>query len=563
MKLLANRAMKRVCALFLTVVAALGVFGMHTPTSKVSAQGATYELVTDVDSLKTGDQVVLACSAKSAVMGDISTTSTKYGLSVTSGVAFSGNTITGLPADAKVLTITEETTGYSFKRDDGKYIAWKSGNSLITSDSMYAWNISIEKDGENAGTAKITSVATSTRYIQYNAGSPRFACYEKDQTAVQLYREVAADPTVHNHSYDIEHSEITLPAGCETVGERTYTCTNADGLNVGCTETDVEEIKATGHSYDADGVCTVCGNEQVVFSKLTDVAALTHGSKIIIVAKGKNMAMGAQSGTYRSNVAATVENDQVVDPTADVKEITVEKDGNYFYFNTDEGYLALNSNAKALHTVTEKGNFAKWTVEFNAEDGSAAIASVEFTARKLQYNASSPRFACYDTTQGAIEIYSRKLNAEEQAALAIELAVNEFKESVMEASFYLGYNENNELNKDLVRLRFGTTMTKEAYDAITELGGTFGIKMENAADNARKDLACTPAAYNDGYTFAGVVRMAEDFWATEVTATAYVNFGGTKYYLTEITFSVNSLAQDYITNGTDNEVLQILKGQAA
>ena len=47
------------------------------------------------------------------------------------------------------------------------------------------WNISIAEDG----TTQIISVSRDTRCIQYNATSPRFACYTGNQQDVCLYRQ--------------------------------------------------------------------------------------------------------------------------------------------------------------------------------------------------------------------------------------------------------------------------------------------------------------------------------------------------------------------------------------
>ena len=57
-----------------------------------------------------------------------------------------------------------------------------------------------------------------------------------------------------DHTCDWDEGTVTKKATCTTDGEKTYSCTVE-----GCTKTKVETIPATGHSYDEDGACTICG----------------------------------------------------------------------------------------------------------------------------------------------------------------------------------------------------------------------------------------------------------------------------------------------------------------
>ena len=105
--------------------------------------------------------------------------SSKYG---------NGTSYTGAPS-LQGLTVEEGSTAgtYSFKMSSGEYLSWSSSNSLVTSTTKNAnssWNVSFDADGN----AIITNATDSTRKLQWNASSPRFACYTSAQTAVQLYK---------------------------------------------------------------------------------------------------------------------------------------------------------------------------------------------------------------------------------------------------------------------------------------------------------------------------------------------------------------------------------------
>ncbi|MBO7178451.1 MAG: hypothetical protein J6V69_05055, partial [Clostridia bacterium] len=91
------------------------------------------------------------------------------------------------PAGLYTFTVEEGSTSgtYAFKTSNGQYLYWSSGNSLATNASLSAntsWTVSFS--GENV---VIKNAKDSTRQLQWNASSPRFACYTTAQTAIQLY----------------------------------------------------------------------------------------------------------------------------------------------------------------------------------------------------------------------------------------------------------------------------------------------------------------------------------------------------------------------------------------
>ena len=113
-------------------------------------------------------------------LGGISTTSTKYGM----GVAYQSS-----PAGVYTLTVVAGSTSdtYAFKTSDGNYLCYTgSKNSLTTTTSVTnesSWTVSFDSKGN----ATIANVETTARKLQWNASSPRFACYTSSQAAIQIY----------------------------------------------------------------------------------------------------------------------------------------------------------------------------------------------------------------------------------------------------------------------------------------------------------------------------------------------------------------------------------------
>lgn len=145
--------------------------GAVTPTANV--EKAT--------SVAVGDTLILSVdnsSVKKQLTG-ISNTATKYGLA---------EDYSSVPdATKSPLTVVAGSAANTFALKLGDaYLAWTSGNSLITVSEVNAsssWSITFTD-----GVPAIVNSSEATRKLQYNAGSPRFATYTSAQTAVTLWK---------------------------------------------------------------------------------------------------------------------------------------------------------------------------------------------------------------------------------------------------------------------------------------------------------------------------------------------------------------------------------------
>lgn len=80
------------------------------------------------------------------------------------------------------------TNSYSFK-NGSNYLSWSSGNSLTTSttkDAASSWTI----NSSTNGAFKLANCSTTTRILQFNSSSPRWAAYDNStQKAFQIYKQ--------------------------------------------------------------------------------------------------------------------------------------------------------------------------------------------------------------------------------------------------------------------------------------------------------------------------------------------------------------------------------------
>lgn len=209
-----------------------------------------FQRITSTSELEAGKRYLLVYETTPAVMGAISNTSTKYGLSITGSSNFTYNngviTLTD-NTNVEVLTLGGEPTMWTFQLGT-KYLKWSSGNSLDTQNDINAyaqWVIQFT-DG-NAIISNLYNIQNpdngDVRYLKYNTGSPRFACYLSGQADIQLYKEVEDTPQsndvyivgqINGHDSDpwvsTEGVQLTYNSSTDTYGADIY-CTGMKNGN--------------------------------------------------------------------------------------------------------------------------------------------------------------------------------------------------------------------------------------------------------------------------------------------------------------------------------------------
>ena len=144
---------------------------------------AKFVEVTSVDQLKEGTKLVITytnANGETFAMGSNNDGSKylKVDLDLTAGLA----------EGVEVVTLVKAGENWMLQLADGKYVAYSAstgGNKAqasATADAEAQWTIAIVD-----GVTTITNVATPERLFQYNASSPRFACYKGTVQNPTLY----------------------------------------------------------------------------------------------------------------------------------------------------------------------------------------------------------------------------------------------------------------------------------------------------------------------------------------------------------------------------------------
>lgn len=145
---------------------------------------------------------------------------------------------------------------------------------------------------------------------------------------------------------------------------------------------------------------------------VTSASELEAGSEYLIVCPSKNTVMGAQSGTFRASVNVSVSNNTISSEPTGAAIVILEANGNSWNLKVSDGYLTYSGSSNTLTTGTTATDFS-----LTASTTSTTIA-VGATTRKLQYNAGTPRFACYTSSQTAVQLFKKVESNLQEAELS-------------------------------------------------------------------------------------------------------------------------------------------------
>ncbi len=224
------------------------------------------------------------------------------------------------------------------------------------------------------------------------------------------------------------------------------TCTES-GLTEGshcsvCEEVFVaqEEVDALEHNY-VDGACANCGDEQVFFQKVTDVSELAVLDRIIIVANGADVALGAQSGNNCPQAAIVKDGDTVLFSGTDgVQILTLAsgmKEGTFAFYTGAEYLYAASSGSNHLKTEADLSYNSSWEITI-AEDGVATIkAQGENTRNWLRYNSNSKLFSCYGSGQADVVIYKAPRETAPETPVTADIQTSVVLTSDLALNFYV------------------------------------------------------------------------------------------------------------------------------
>lgn len=398
----------------------------------VNMASATEEVNTDLS----GDYLIASVPKSWNLMSG--TNGGKYYSHIVSGVTTSATEVkcadfySVAGVNNCIWTVEKMGDNYSIKnKTTGKYVSYSgSENEAYTSDTAVEFALS-----ENDGVMTVESKAVAGRKLKYNSSSPRFAFYTTDQTPL-YFIPWEADTTprifVEENSYEVEAAEgsidiayttndaVTGPIIASVKSEASMTINStsvADGkVTVNYAANTLQQTKTATIVLSYDGA----ESQEVVITQAAAGATKQYYVKVttapndwsgtyLMVCDSKNMVLSSISTTstkYGVGTSVTITDNNKIEATETLDSYQVvlspgSTSGSYLMkFN---GSYLYWSSGNTLATNANNNSNTNWLL--SVSNGNVTIKNCKDNSRVIGWNASSPRFACYTSTQTAIQLY--------------------------------------------------------------------------------------------------------------------------------------------------------------
>ena len=147
-----------------------------------------------------------------------------------------------------------------------------------------------------------------------------------------------------------------------------------------------------------------------IFTKINNTSELTDGYYVIAGngSSNKGLMLNTSTGStgYINRTSVTTLGTTLTNPSVNNVFYISISNGSYIIHNEElSNYASLTNGTSnsATFVTSAPTNKERWTI--TASSGLFEFINVEYSTRKLNWNNSSPRFACYTTTQVPLTIY--------------------------------------------------------------------------------------------------------------------------------------------------------------
>ena len=422
-------------------------------------------------------------------------------------------------------------------------ISYSSGNSAVAT-----------VDGDGKVTGKSNGNTTITASVSYN-GNNYTASYNVevlepkitlslDKTVIPL--EGSAKATAEKENV-IEGKTITFSSNNTNVATVDNEG-NVSGISTG-TATIKASVTLGGTEYSSTVDVEV--KEVSLWKKVTSADGLKIDKEYILVYEdtktNKVFAMGAVTDIGKSEEVSTDGEYVTISPDKDVSVLTLKNGKNAdtyaFIINSGNKYLSWSSG-NSLNTSTTIDINSSWTLNYDNE-GKLSIKNVKDNARKLQYNASSPRFACYTSTQASVSLYVKEtVTIDKNTTLAAGKYATRIYPFVPKAIEGIAFYSCKAVNGNAL-----------ALTPVTELKANTPYILGNDGEGATEAISIKQTGVdihvNDTYTEGYLTGV---FATTTVPEGSYVLQtlnGKQAFYKVEGEFTINTPYRAYLTVPTD------------
>ena len=364
-----------------------------------AAVGDTYKLVTSVDKLKAGDNIVIGCATKNVALGTEADSKRRKAVNVT----ISDTHVLAIVDGIDELTLEAANNGWYLKSSTGNYLtASSTSNTNLVYNSKEASkvaDISFVKSTGNADIKFFFDGTLAKRKIQYNGTSGFF--FSTSGTAVQIYKKQDSGKiaTTTTFGVDFDRKTFTFTDGVLegfTAPTATWTPAEVEG-SVAYSSSDTEIV-----TVDANGALTFTNTK---FGTATITATFTpteatkyktsSASYTVVNKEGERIATTIAFAEGIENSIVTVKDGE----TFDGYKATCTPEGakgaiQYSSSNTD---VATVDKTTGAVTMGSKYGKTVITAQFIGTGGYANSNKISYT---IEYKGDYAFYESFDMCDG-------------------------------------------------------------------------------------------------------------------------------------------------------------------
>lgn len=307
----------------------------------------SWELITDINDLQSGDIVVLANSNAGNTAGKMS--GSNYLAAVSSTFSNDKTSITSLSNEATNFVVGKSNTNWTLSNQEGILLGSTEAKKLSWGSGSTTWNINIASNGD----ATITNTNSNYGILYYNKNSPRFTTYTSKQTLVQIYRGQKAEP-IYAESLEI-NGKTDLAIGETTQLSVSFTPSNTNQKNVSWKSSDTTIATISNEGLVTalkEGNVTITAsvngeNDQVIQNSLS--LSIKHVSVTGLTLNTSSLELSINKTT---KLTATV-----LPSNATNKQITWTSSNSSIATVTDGTIKGISAGTATITATTQEGDF--------------------------------------------------------------------------------------------------------------------------------------------------------------------------------------------------------------
>lgn len=548
-------------------------YGMDSGAPSVSVDGASYAQIDDVVTLE---------ATLTNTSGDVTWTSTNTDVATVSAGVVTAKTM-------GTTTITADVNGTSGSKEFKVYP--KNSSEISIADAITVCELTGQTNSpySYSVTGEIISIDTA-----YDSGYNNISFTISDGTdSIKCYRVVGGSDLSVGAEVKVTGILVNFYGSTpEFIQGTTYEAVVNGKLDTPVISFDEENKLISWTSVEnADSydlfILDDEANEVVnttVSATSYDISEFANGSYTVsVVAKGNASYEPSEEGYLEFTLAlSAAEQVEVIETKTSFgfgyTETTVgEEQTETFDFSdsaqreslTTEEQVWNTDNVKLTHSKAESTtNIADYTAPIRFYKSSTITLSSESNISEIVVNCNTAAYATTLATsigsEASCEDKVVTVSSIDATSYTITLSEGQVRVDSIDVTFG---NATTTYEFSDLRMRFAATISAEVYDSLNITGAGFVVEVEGYSKTMEFDCTgkFTTDENGDYYILASLWQIPEEEYDTVITATAFIEVDGTRYFAQETSYSVNSIVDEYLSGDyldADTKVLvQAFKDQ--